>query len=115
MYDQKMLKEMLEENKAAREKLDREIHACRAEKDAMDAQIQHLSEQFTRIRQWADEFDSATVVRKKMILARLIEKITVDRNYHLTVFFFVTQEDFLQAAHTEDVDVRQTQETLQVL
>ena len=31
-----------------------------------------------------------------MILARIIEKITVDRNYHLHFKFFITEKDFEQ-------------------
>ncbi len=39
-------------------------------------------------------FDEATTDAKKMILARLIEKITITRGYHITIQFFVTPEDF---------------------
>ena len=37
-----------------------------------------------------------------MILARIIEKITVDRNYHMTMTFFITEDDFCEKA-MEDV------------
>ena len=43
---------------------------------------------------WAKEFDHADNDTKKMILARLIERIDVDRDYHLTIKFFVTIEEF---------------------
>ena len=33
-----------------------------------------------------------------MILARIIEKITVDRNYHITMIFFITENDFREKA-----------------
>ena len=29
-----------------------------------------------------------------MILARIIEKITVDKNYNISIYFFLTLEDF---------------------
>lgn len=31
-----------------------------------------------------------------MILAHLIERITVDRYYNITIKFFITKEEFLQ-------------------
>ena len=31
-----------------------------------------------------------------MILARIIEKIEVDRDYHITITFFVSLDDFTQ-------------------
>lgn len=31
-----------------------------------------------------------------MILARIIEKIEVDREYHITITFFVSLDDFTQ-------------------
>lgn len=31
-----------------------------------------------------------------MILARIIEKITVDKDYHIIITFFVSYEDFMK-------------------
>ena len=46
------------------------------------------------IRSWAAEFDKAPTDARKMILARLIDKITVDRDYNIDIHFYVTPEDF---------------------
>ena len=40
------------------------------------------------------EFDAADNDTKKMILARLIEKITVDKDYHLRITFYVAADSF---------------------
>ena len=53
------------------------------------------------ITDWAEEFDAADNDNKKMILARIIEKITVDRNYHLNITFFVTEESFQEKVGIE--------------
>ena len=53
-------------------------------------------EQYQSISDWATEFETADNDAKKMILARIIEKITVDRNYNLHFKFFVTEQDFEQ-------------------
>ena len=49
---------------------------------------------YKEIRDWASQFDAASLDTKKMILARLIEKITVDREYNIEIFYYVTVEDF---------------------
>lgn len=40
-----------------------------------------------------------------MILARIIEKITVDRSYHLIIIFFVTEESFREEVGKAKTDV----------
>ena len=107
IYKPEMLKEMLDEKKVKRDSLEAEYLACQAEKATENAQIQYLSEQFSHIKEWAQEFDNATTEQKKMILARLIQKITVAKDYHLTVTFYVTQEDFMNAVEPAEVSIRQ--------
>ena len=48
-----------------------------------------LSNYCESIRIWADDFDKADTETKKMILAHLIEKITVDKDYNLHIKFFI--------------------------
>ncbi len=36
-----------------------------------------------------------------MILAKLIEKITVDRGCNIHIYFFITQDEFRQSASTD--------------
>lgn len=109
VYEPEMLKEMLDENKKKKQSLEDEIVACRQKKADDDAQLQYLSDQYQHIREWADEFEEASIERKKMILARLIQKITVDRTYHLTITFYVTKEDFYQDANPDDPTILQAE------
>ena len=53
-----------------------------------------LSNYCESIRIWADDFDKADTETKKMILAHLIERITVDKDYNLHIKFFITREEF---------------------
>ena len=55
-----------------------------------------LATQYRQISDWASEFDAANNDTRKMILARIIEKITVDRDYRLNITFFVTAKAFRQ-------------------
>lgn len=93
-FDTDLLKEMLAENKAAQLATEQEITQLRKEKDREEEKLKHLSLQYQNIKNWADEFSEASVDTKKMILAKMIEKITVTRNYDITIKFYVTPADF---------------------
>lgn len=58
------------------------------------------------IRNWAEEFDRADNDTKKMILAHLIEKITVDKDYHLNIVFYVAEDSFREMIGTEEPNVQ---------
>ena len=93
-FDTAMLKDMLDENKAAIAKAEETVAQCEADKETEEARLNYLSEQYQSISDWAAEFDLATNDEKKMILARLIQKLTVDRDYHITITFYVSLADF---------------------
>jgi len=96
-FEPELLKELLAENKAAIAEAEATISDCEMQKETEDARIRHLAEQYHHITDWAAEFDNATIDEKKMILARIIEKVTVDRDYHITITFFISQEDFTRS------------------
>ena len=68
---------MLSKNKAELADAEARLASLEAEKDAEAARIRTLSSQIQQIHDWAGEFDSANNDTKKMILARMIERITV--------------------------------------
>ena len=89
-----MLKEMLSKNKAELADAEARLATLESEKDAEATRIRHLSSQIQQIHDWAKEFDSASNDTKKMILARMIERITVDRHYNIVIRFFISPESF---------------------
>ena len=95
-FDTALLKQMLDENKAALDAAVQEVEACEADRDNEAAKVEMLATQYRQISDWASEFDAANNDTRKMILARIIEKITVDRDYRLNITFFVTAEAFRQ-------------------
>ena len=98
LFDAAMLKSMLDENTAAIADTERRIAQYQDDREKEAERINFLAEQYRQIGNWADEFESASNDTKKMILARIIEKITVDRNYHITMTFFITEDGFLEKA-----------------
>lgn len=93
-FEPDMLKEMLSKNKAELADAEARLATLESEKDAEAARIRHLSSQIQQIHDWAKEFDSASNDTKKMILARMIERITVDRHYYIVIRFFISPESF---------------------
>ena len=92
--DTDTLQSMLCENKAAIKACEDALVECRRERENEEAKLDYLSSQYKNISDWAEVFDDASIEEKKMILAKIIERIEVDRHYHLTVHFFVTLSDF---------------------
>ena len=93
-FDTDILKEMMDENKQAQAKAEAEILSCQDEVAKEEKRITQMTTQYNEIQDWAKQFDAASPETKKMILARLIEKVTVDRNYNIEIHYYVTPEDF---------------------
>lgn len=104
-FEADVLQSMLTENREAISAAETALEECRREKDREDARLEYLSTQYQNIKDWAEVFASASVDEKKMILSRIIERIEVDRDYHLTIRFFVSMEDFLIERTGENVTV----------
>ena len=85
---------MLEKNKADLAACEARLVELEDEKGAEESRMKYLSTQYELINDWAAEFDAADNDTKKMILARLIEKITVDKDYHLNITFYVAADSF---------------------
>ena len=100
-FDTNMLKEMIDENHRAQIAAEQEIFNGKAEAERESERISALATRFKSIKNWMAMFDVVDNDMKKMILARLIEKITVDRNYNIEIHFFVTLEDFNGIAESQ--------------
>jgi len=103
-FDKAVLSEMLAENKQQIEEAESRLQAAEAHKDEEEERIRQLHVQYKNIQSWAEEFSQASPEEKKMILARIIRKITVDKEYQITIEFFVTKEDFMPQAQINGTD-----------
>ena len=93
-FETELLKEMLDKNKADLAACKSRLSELENEKEAEESRLKYLIGQYEQINDWAAEFDAADNDTKKMILARLIEKITVDKDYHLSITFYVAADSF---------------------
>ena len=67
--------------------------------------IQNMYEQFSWINAWREEFDAANVKTKKMILARIIEKITIEKGYRIHIHFYLTREELIRELQPGEVEI----------
>ncbi len=93
-FETAMLRELIDENHEAQLSTEQEIAGCQIDVQKEEAKISALATRFKEIKNWTAMFDCVDNDMKKMILSQLVEKITVDRDYHIEVHFYVTMEDF---------------------
>ena len=117
VFDPDMLKEMLDENTNAIARAEAMIAECAADKEAEDARVNYLSEQYRKISDWAAEFDLATNDEKKMILARIIQNIKVDKHYHISITLYVSLADFQRQVqeNNADVEIEEAQRSIETI
>ena len=75
----------------AKEEYQRILLANQAEEDTLALKRLHIR----KTLEWAEMFDNAPRETKQMILAELIERVEVRRNYEITVKFKLTANQFL--------------------
>lgn len=97
VFEASMIQSMLEENAEKTKASALLIKELEFEQTRLNDRVKQLAEQYEHIHDWADIFDQAEPDEKKMILARMIEKIEVTRDYHIKIRFFIALEDFRQA------------------
>lgn len=104
VYAPEMIQELLASNTEAMNKAEAELQNAEKDRAELDAKLKELVRQYESIHDWAEVFDAAGVDEKKMILSRIIGKITVNRNYGITIYFFLTLDDFKHALAEEGRD-----------
>ena len=102
---QNPLKSLLDENAAALQEAEAQLRDCQNEKETEESRIQNMYEHFSRITAWRDEFDAADVETKKMILARIIEKITIEKGYKIHIHFYLTREELFRELQPGEVEI----------
>jgi len=101
-FDRETLSELINENKAEREKAETEYRESQKLFEQEEERINYLSRFIKEILDWSDRFDKLPTEEKRMILVHLIDRIDVFRDYHLTIRFHVSLEDFFGEEHPEE-------------
>lgn len=93
-YDPGTLKGALQSKKTQIAALSEEIEAAIHRSDLTAQQERAIRQITPLVKSWGKVFHLCTNDEKKMILARLIDKITVDKTYQITIFFSILLAEF---------------------
>ena len=78
----------------------------RFSEDTTRATIQQIRSYYDEFLGWANEFDLATIPRKRAILGQLIEKVEVGKGYKVTVHLRMSYAQFLGIEGNGEIQVR---------
>ena len=91
--------------------MEKVIADLQKQKDNEENHVKFLSTQYQSIMEWADTYDLMQRDEKKMVLAHLIERIEVRRDYYLSVTFYVALEDFRRETADGKTQISEAQRT----
>lgn len=91
--------------------MEKVIADLQKQKDNEENHVKFLSSQYQSIMEWADTYDLMQRDEKKMVLAHLIERIEVRRDYYLSVTFYVALEDFRRETADGKTQISEAQRT----
>ena len=106
-----VLNPMLNDIRDEIESTEKVLSGLQKEKEDEDNHLRFLSSQYQNIMEWADTYDLMQQNEKKMVLAHLIEKIEVKRDYYLSVTFYVALEDFRRESAAGKTQISEAQRT----
>ena len=99
-FERNVLSELLKVNRERIESCIAEMNHCKTEMSAAESQVRYLSEQYKYVKDWAGKLDYVPNDLKKKIVARFIERVVVDQNYRITIYFYLSSDSF----HFEGVE-----------
>lgn len=71
------------------------VHSLEMELTETSAVAAELREQHRRLLSWAELFDAASIEEKKMIASKMIQAVTISRDYQLRVDFSISEAQYL--------------------
>ena len=92
--DAELLNSLFAQTKSEMEELTEDVNILQREYETILQSSTAESEEYGRIRSWADLYDGCSFEAKKMIVAQFIKAIYVHRDYRLEVEFNVSFEEF---------------------
>ncbi len=104
-FSKELLGSLISESETTCTKLQEQLDAAQAAYDEGKAVMASLNAQYNDILSWADLYDTASIETKKMIVACLIKRVDVYRDYKLHIDFNIDFEQFSLGLDTIQVAV----------
>lgn len=86
---------MIEEQSQRCEELRAALNKAEKEYAESDSQLEVRSQQYDDLLEWSAAYETASVSAKKVIVARMIERVDVYRGYQLKLKLNISVEQFL--------------------
>ena len=90
-----LLSSLIQETEQRCAELKQSYLAAKAQVEASEADLKQMAAKYDQLIHWSEVYDSASLEAKKMIVAQLIERVDVFREYRLQVKFTISVEPFL--------------------
>ncbi len=97
-FSEDVLSRLIDEKAEIVNKLKLEVKSLESQMAAGTETVKSTETKLDYLATWADLFDSSDMETKKMIVANLINRVTVSKDYRLTIEFNVEIERILHAA-----------------
>ncbi len=97
-----VLNEVLEETRQRVLDTSRKVTELTMELESENTKLSEMRSEFERIATWSEIFDSSDIATRKMICGYIIKRVTVRRNYQLSVEFNINVEQFLNGIDSVD-------------
>lgn len=93
-WDQSVLNELISDTRKQMESASQEIAQAKALLEDCEQFMTGIYKDYNRILSWADVYNDSTTEAKRMILAQLIDRVTVWKGYRLEINFKISYEQF---------------------
>ncbi|RGB70026.1 recombinase family protein [Provencibacterium massiliense] len=109
-FSRELLRELIEKSEKQVQETRTKIEEI--EKTAADlaGAIARANEQYHQVLDWSELYDKSTTEAKKMILAQLIDRVTIKKGYQLDIAFSVSYEQFMEVCKTREKKAQIEQE-----
>ena len=94
-FSPELLNNVIEEQSQRCEELRAALNKAEKEYAESDSQLEVRSQQYDDLLEWSAAYETASVSAKKVIVARMIERVDVYRGYQLKLKLNISVEQFL--------------------
>ena len=114
-FSRELLSGLIERSEKQAEQAKSEIQEIEKAKANLTVAMAKANQQYHQVLDWSELYDKSTTEAKKMILAQLIDRVTIKKGYQVDIAFSVSYEQFMEVckAREEKAQIEQEQPTPQ--
>ena len=110
VLDRETLNDLTQESKEALDEATDEYNNCAKAIDNAQEVHSTLKKEQDRILSWADMYDSSSHEAKKMIISKIVDRVTVRRNYDISIDLNLSYQDYMGVTESMHDEVDQGME-----